>query len=68
MKNNMEFAQLGRTGLKVSRLCLGAMNFGPQRSEEDSFAIMVRGWNSASTVSIHVLAIWLIRPGLCCKR
>jgi len=25
----MEFAQLGRTGLKVSRLCLGTMNFGP---------------------------------------
>jgi len=36
----MEFAQLGRTGLKVSRLCLGTMNFGPQSSEEDSFAIM----------------------------
>jgi NDP-hexose C3-ketoreductase / dTDP-4-oxo-2-deoxy-alpha-D-pentos-2-ene 2,3-reductase len=36
----MEFAQLGRTGLKMSRLCLGTMNFGPQSSEEDSFAIM----------------------------
>ena len=36
----MEFTQLGRTGLKVSRLCLGTMNFGPQSSEEDSFAIM----------------------------
>ena len=36
----MEFTQLGRTGLKVSRLCLGTMNFGPQTTEEDSFAIM----------------------------
>lgn len=30
----------GRTGLQVSRLCLGTMNFGPQTSEADSFAIM----------------------------
>jgi NDP-hexose C3-ketoreductase / dTDP-4-oxo-2-deoxy-alpha-D-pentos-2-ene 2,3-reductase len=36
----MEFAQLGRTNLKVSRLCLDTMNFGPQSREEDSFAIM----------------------------
>ena len=36
----MEYAQLGRTGLKVSRLCLGTMNFGPKTTEEDSFAIM----------------------------
>jgi aryl-alcohol dehydrogenase-like predicted oxidoreductase len=38
----MEYAYLGRTGLKVSRLCLGTMNFGPHTSEEDSFAIMDR--------------------------
>src|SRR5687767_8329832 len=37
---NMEYTQLGRTGLKVSRLCLGTMNFGPKTTEEDSFAIM----------------------------
>jgi len=36
----MKYTTLGRTGLKVSRLCLGTMNFGPQTSEEDSFAIM----------------------------
>ena len=36
----MEYTNLGRTGLKVSRLCLGTMNFGPETSEEDSFAIM----------------------------
>lgn len=38
----MEYTNLGRTGLKVSRLCLGTMNFGPQTSERDSFAIMDR--------------------------
>jgi len=36
----MEYAKLGRTGLKVSRLCLGTMNFGPLTGEADSFAIM----------------------------
>jgi aryl-alcohol dehydrogenase-like predicted oxidoreductase len=36
----MEFTQLGRTGLKVSRICLGTMNFGPQTSEADSHSIM----------------------------
>lgn len=39
----MQYTNLGRTGLRVSRLCLGTMNFGPQTSEEDSYAIMDRG-------------------------
>ena len=38
----MEFTYLGRTALKVSRLCLGTMNFGPHTTEEDSYAIMDR--------------------------
>jgi aryl-alcohol dehydrogenase-like predicted oxidoreductase len=29
----MEYTQLGRTGLTVSRLCLGTINFGPQTAE-----------------------------------
>ncbi|MEV0317005.1 aldo/keto reductase [Streptomyces sp. NPDC050658] len=36
----MEYTQLGRTGLKVSRLTLGTMNFGPHTNEADSHAIM----------------------------
>ena len=36
----MDYTQLGCTGLKVSRLCLGTMNFGPRTTEEDAFAIM----------------------------
>ncbi len=39
----MEYTHLGRTGLSVSRLCLGTMNFGPHTSEEDAHAIMDRG-------------------------
>jgi len=38
----VQYTRLGRTGLKVSRLCLGTMNFGPQASEADSFQIMDR--------------------------
>jgi aryl-alcohol dehydrogenase-like predicted oxidoreductase len=38
----MDYKQLGRTGLRISPLCLGTMNFGPQTSEADSFAIMDR--------------------------
>ncbi len=38
----MQFAELGRTGLRVSRLCLGTMNFGVNASEEESYAIMDR--------------------------
>jgi aryl-alcohol dehydrogenase-like predicted oxidoreductase len=38
----MDYTRLGRTGLKVSRLCLGTMNFGSQTSEPDSFAVMDR--------------------------
>lgn len=36
----MEYTHLGRSGLKVSRLVLGTMNFGPQTTEEDSHRIM----------------------------
>ena len=38
----MEYRRLGRTALRVSPLCLGTMNFGPQTEEPDSFAIMDR--------------------------
>lgn len=38
----MEYVHLGRTGLLVSRLCLGTMNFGPQATEAESFTIMDR--------------------------
>ncbi len=36
----MKFTHLGRSGLRVSRICLGTMNFGPLTSEADSFSIM----------------------------
>jgi aryl-alcohol dehydrogenase-like predicted oxidoreductase len=36
----MKYEHLGRSGLKVSRLALGAMNFGMVTEEADSFSIM----------------------------
>ncbi|MBZ0295430.1 MAG: aldo/keto reductase [Anaerolineae bacterium] len=36
----MEYRYLGRTGLKVSELCLGAMTFGREADESLSFSMM----------------------------
>lgn len=53
----MDYTHLGRTGLLVSRLCLGTMNFGPQTSEQDSFRIMDRahelGINFFDTANVY---------------
>lgn len=53
----MQTTRLGRTGLKVSRLCLGTMNFGPQTDEPTSHAIMDRaldlGINFFDTANVY---------------
>ena len=36
----MKYTHLGRSGLSVSRLCLGTMNFGPQTDELTAHSIM----------------------------
>ncbi len=36
----MKYTHLGRSGLSVSRLCLGTMNFGPHTAEADAHGIM----------------------------
>ncbi len=36
----MEGVRVGRSGLQVSRLCLGTMIFGSQREQSEAFAIM----------------------------
>ncbi|MCZ6676317.1 MAG: aldo/keto reductase [Candidatus Poribacteria bacterium] len=38
----MEYTDLGRIGLRVSRLCLGTVNFGMHVPEEDSFPVLNR--------------------------
>lgn len=53
----MEYRHLGRSGVKVSRLCLGTMNFGPHTIESDSFAMMDRavelGINFFDTADVY---------------
>jgi aryl-alcohol dehydrogenase-like predicted oxidoreductase len=57
----MEYVRLGRTGLKVSRLCLGCMSFGSgfdwMLPEEPSFAIIRRaldaGINFFDTADVY---------------
>ena len=55
--NGMEYRQLGRTGLKVSLLCLGSMQFGWTADEETSFAVMdafaAAGGNFIDTADIY---------------
>lgn len=36
----MQYVNLGRTGLRVSRLCLGTMNYGPYTSQEEAHTQM----------------------------
>lgn len=74
----MQFAHLGRAGVRVSRLCLGTMNFGPQTSEPDSWRIMDRalehGINFFDTANVYggrkgegvteqILGRWLAQGG-----
>lgn len=45
----MQYTRLGRTGLQVSRLCLGTMTFGAQCDRDQSFAIMDAALESGIT-------------------
>ncbi|MFO7957699.1 MAG: aldo/keto reductase [Candidatus Brocadiia bacterium] len=53
----MQYTHLGRTGLSVSRLCLGTMNFGPRTEPEDAHAIMDKaldlGINFFDTANVY---------------
>ncbi|MER5951474.1 aldo/keto reductase [Streptomyces sp. NPDC001904] len=74
----MKYTQLGRTGLKVSRLVLGTMNFGPQTDEADSHAIMdaaqasginyfdtanVYGWGENKGRTEQIIGTWFAQGG-----
>src|SRR5437867_6332370 len=74
----MQYVQLGRTGLKVSRLCLGTMNFGPLTSEADSCVIMdaaleaginffdtadVYGWKTGEGVTEQIVGRFFAQGG-----
>ena len=74
----MDYTQLGRSGLSVSKLCLGTMNFGPQTTEPDSHALMDRalehginffdtanvyGWKSGEGWTEQIIGRWFAQGG-----
>ncbi|HWL50923.1 MAG TPA: aldo/keto reductase [Chthoniobacteraceae bacterium] len=74
----MNTTHLGRSGLRVSRLCLGTMNFGPQATPEESFAIMDRaleaginfldtadvyGWRTGEGYTETIVGDWFAQGG-----
>jgi aryl-alcohol dehydrogenase-like predicted oxidoreductase len=74
----MEYTRLGRTGLKVSRFCLGTMNFGPLTTEADSFRVMDRaldlginffdtadvyGWKKGEGITEQIIGRWFAQGG-----
>jgi aryl-alcohol dehydrogenase-like predicted oxidoreductase len=77
-RGTMEYTKLGRTGLKVSRLCLGTMNFGPKTTEPDSYEIMDRaldlginfwdtadvyGWTKGEGVTERIIGRYFAQGG-----
>jgi aryl-alcohol dehydrogenase-like predicted oxidoreductase len=70
----MKYANLGRTGLKVSRFCLGTMNFGPFTEEKDALPILDRalelginfvdsanvyGWHKGKGLTESIIGRWM---------
>lgn len=74
----MEYTKLGRSGLNVSRLCLGTMNFGVDTEEQEAFRIMdaaldaginffdtanVYGWGENSGITEEIIGKWFAQGG-----
>lgn len=74
----MEYRLLGRTGLRVSPLCLGTMAFGPLSNEEESHQIMDRalesginffdtanvyGWKKGEGITENIIGRWFAQGG-----
>jgi aryl-alcohol dehydrogenase-like predicted oxidoreductase len=74
----MQYTQLGRTGLKVSRLCLGTMNYGPLATEAEGHQQMdkahelginffdtadVYGWKKGEGVTEQIIGRWFGQGG-----
>jgi aryl-alcohol dehydrogenase-like predicted oxidoreductase len=74
----LDYRRLGKSGVQVSNLCLGTMNFGWHTSVEDSFAIMDRalelginffdtadvyGWEKHQGYTEEILGQWFAQGG-----
>ncbi|RUS45808.1 aldo/keto reductase [Cohnella sp. AR92] len=74
----MKYAKLGRSGLNVSRLCLGTMNFGVDTDEREAFRIMdaaidaginffdtanIYGWGENAGRTEEIIGRWFAQGG-----
>ena len=74
----MQYSYLGKSGLKVSRICLGTMNFGPATDEKEAFRIMdaaldagvnffdtanIYGWGENSGLTEEIIGRWFKQGG-----
>jgi len=74
----MDYTHLGRSGLSVSRICLGTMNFGPITDEADAYPIMdaaheyginyfdtanVYGWGENKGNTERIIGEWFAQGG-----
>ncbi|GAB3112135.1 aldo/keto reductase [Streptomyces calidiresistens] len=74
----MKYTHLGRTGLKVSRIVLGTMNFGPETDEAESHTLMdaaldaginffdtanVYGWGANKGRTEEIIGSWFAKGG-----
>jgi len=74
----LEYTYLGRTGLRVSRLCLGTMNFGVDTDEKTAFRIMdealdaginffdtanIYGWGENAGATESIIGKWFSQGG-----
>ena len=75
---SMQYTQLGRAGVKVSRICLGTLNFGPVTPEQDAHRLMdhahdlgvnffdtsdVYGWRTGEGWTEQIIGRWLATGG-----
>jgi aryl-alcohol dehydrogenase-like predicted oxidoreductase len=74
----MDYTHVGRSGLSVSRICLGTMNFGPETDEETAHTIMdaahehgvnffdtanVYGWRKGEGRTEQIIGRWFAKGG-----
>lgn len=74
----MQYSYLGRSGLKVSKLCLGTMNFGVDTEESEAFKIMdaavdaginffdtanIYGWGENAGRTEEIIGKWFAQGG-----
>ncbi|GIO67013.1 putative oxidoreductase YrpG [Paenibacillus cookii] len=74
----LQYTYLGKSGLKVSRLCLGTMNFGPATDEKEAFRIMdaaldagiqffdtanIYGWGQNAGLTETIIGRWFAQGG-----